>query len=42
MPDHRDIPGPRPHWLRPMMGDIQFWIPLVVLVGGLLLLKWVA
>jgi hypothetical protein len=42
MPDLRDIPSRRSHWWRPMLGDIQFWIPLTVLVGGLLLLRWVA
>jgi hypothetical protein len=29
-------------WWRVVLGDLQFWIPLVVLVGGLLLLAWVA
>jgi len=42
MPDLPDIPVPRFHWWRPMVGDAQFWIPAAVLVGGLLLLRWVA
>ena len=42
MPNLRDIPNQRAHWLRPMVRDIQLWIPLAVLVLGLLLLKWVA
>jgi len=42
MPDIPEIPGSRPPWWRPIVGDIQFWIPLAVLVAGLLLLKWVA
>lgn len=29
-------------WWRLMLGDIQFWIPLLVLVAGLLVLRWVA
>ncbi|MGD8726840.1 MAG: hypothetical protein PVH40_04295 [Gemmatimonadales bacterium] len=35
-------PGSRLQWLRPMIGDIQFWIPIALLIGGLLLLRWVA
>ncbi len=41
MSDLREISGP-PLWWRRMLWDIQFWIPLAVLVGGLLLLRWVA
>jgi hypothetical protein len=33
--------SPRPWW-RAMLRDIQFWIPLGLLVAGLMLLKWVA
>jgi hypothetical protein len=29
-------------WWRAILRDLQFWIPLVVLAGGLLLLRWVA
>lgn len=38
------IPGPSGSpsaWWRAMLRDVQFWIPLVVLAGGLLLLRWV-
>jgi hypothetical protein len=28
-------------WFSPILGDEQFWIPLVVLVGGLILLGYV-
>jgi hypothetical protein len=42
MPDDREVTGSRYHWLRPLVGDIQFWIPITVLIGGLLLLRWVA
>jgi hypothetical protein len=24
-----------------VLGDVQFWIPIVVLVGGLLVLRWI-
>jgi hypothetical protein len=42
MTDPRDPAGPRSPWWRAMLGDVQFWIPLTVLVAGLLLLRWVA
>jgi hypothetical protein len=42
MPGLRDIPSSRSHWWRSMITDVQLWIPLTVLVGGLLLLRWVA
>jgi hypothetical protein len=42
MPYLNDISRKRIHWWRPMVRDIQFWIPLVVLILGLLLLQWVA
>jgi hypothetical protein len=35
-------PQPPRHWARAMLGDVQFWIPLALLVAGLLLLRWVA
>jgi hypothetical protein len=34
----RDKPRP---WFSPILGDVQFWIPLAVLVGGLMLLGYV-
>ena len=42
MHDINDTLSQPSQWWRRMLGDIQFWIPLTVLVGGLLLLKWVA
>jgi len=42
MPDPSAPPGPPPQWWRRMLRDVQFWIPLAVLMGGLLLLRWVA
>jgi hypothetical protein len=28
-------------WVTPILGDVQFWIPLAVLLGGLILLGYV-
>ena len=42
MPDLPDVSGARSPWWRPMLGDVQFWIPVAVLIAGLLLLRWVA
>jgi hypothetical protein len=42
MPDSASRPVAPLPWWRALLGDLQFWIPLVVLVGGLLLLRWVA
>jgi hypothetical protein len=30
---------PRRHWLPSVLTDIHFWVPVVVLIGGLLLLE---
>jgi len=27
--------------LRLVLGDVQFWVPVAVLLGGLLVLRWV-
>jgi len=36
---------PRPErpesWTRLVLGDVQFWVPVVVLIGGLLVLNWI-
>jgi hypothetical protein len=29
-------------WLSFILADVHFWVPLIVLVGGLLLLAWVS
>jgi hypothetical protein len=34
-------PKPRARRLLRILGDVQFWIPIVVLVGGLLVLGWI-
>jgi hypothetical protein len=28
-------------WLSLVLRDVQFWVPVVVLVGGLLVLRWI-
>lgn len=35
-------PENRPQLARTILTDIQFWIPVVVLVAGLLVLRWIA
>ena len=42
MLEQLDMSSPPSPWWQTMLRDIQFWIPLAVLVGGLLLLRWVA
>jgi hypothetical protein len=42
MPDRSDARAPTFPWWRAMLGDAQFWIPVTVLVAGLVLLRWVA
>lgn len=42
MPHRPDPAAPAPPWWRVMLRDVQFWIPVAVLVAGLLLLRWVA
>lgn len=40
MPDS----GPEQHshgWLWLVLRDPQFWVPVVVLIGGLLVLRWI-
>jgi hypothetical protein len=29
------------NWLNLILRDAQFWVPVVVLVGGLLVLRWI-
>lgn len=29
-------------WLASVTGDVHFWVPTLVLIGGLLLLRWVS
>jgi hypothetical protein len=30
------------NWIALVASDVQFWIPVIVLVGGLLVLRWVS
>ena len=30
------------HWSSLVLKDVQFWIPVIVLIGGLLVLRWIA
>lgn len=30
------------NWLALVSGDVHFWVPTLVLIGGLLLLRWVS
>lgn len=29
------------NWLSLVLHDVHFWVPVVVLVGGLLVLRWI-
>jgi hypothetical protein len=29
-------------WLGRVLGDAQFWVPVAVLVAGLLVLRWIS
>ena len=29
-------------WLRVILSDVHFWVPVVVLLGGLLVLRWIS
>ena len=37
-----DRDGTRHGRLGSVLRDVQFWIPLLVLIGGLVVLKWIA
>jgi hypothetical protein len=39
-PRVRVLPAMR-SWLGPVLRDVQFWVPVVVLIGGLLVLAWI-
>lgn len=42
LPPMRERDGEHSGWLGSVLRDVQFWIPLVVLIGGLLVLRWIA
>lgn len=29
-------------WLGLVLRDVQFWVPVAVLIGGLLVLRWIS
>lgn len=29
-------------WVRVVLRDVQFWVPVAVLVAGLLVLRWIS
>jgi len=37
-----DVAVPRRSWVQVVLRDEHFWIPLAVLIMGLVILKWVA
>ena len=47
--DPRDVPDatlpgdrlPNVGWLALVLRDVQFWVPVVVLAAGLLVLRWI-
>lgn len=41
MPDDRREPG-SPSWVSLVLRDVQFWVPVIVLAAGLLVLRWIA
>jgi hypothetical protein len=41
MDESRREPTPRT-WLSLVLRDVQFWVPVIVLAAGLLVLRWIA
>jgi len=41
MTDARRDPGP-PGWIALVLRDVQFWVPVIVLAAGLLVLRWIS
>ncbi|MFN2397736.1 MAG: hypothetical protein ABR543_03675 [Gemmatimonadaceae bacterium] len=29
------------NWLSLVLSDVQFWVPIVVLIAGLIVLRWI-
>lgn len=38
--DHREQQSGS--WLGLVLRDVQFWVPVAVLIGGLLVLRWIS
>ena len=34
--------APSPGWISLVLRDVQFWVPVVVLAAGLLVLRWIS
>ena len=42
MTDARREDRQRPHsWVSLVIRDVHFWVPVAVLIGGLLVLRWI-
>lgn len=41
MPNHSVNEQPQ-RWWSPILKDIHFWVPLIVLLAGLIVLRWIA
>jgi hypothetical protein len=41
MDDVRPDPA-SPSWISLVLHDVQFWVPVVVLAAGLLVLRWIS
>jgi hypothetical protein len=41
MTNGTDVPQPSRNLLASVFTDIQFWVPVAVLLAGLLLLEWI-
>jgi hypothetical protein len=41
MNEDRPAHSPRRSWLRLVLSDVHFWVPFVVLIGGLFVLRWI-
>jgi len=40
MPNHSVNERPQ-RWWSPILSDIHFWVPLIVLLAGLIALRWI-
>ena len=36
------MPNGRRGWLALVIRDVQFWVPVIVLAAGLLVLRWIS
>lgn len=40
MPD-RKANGQTQKWWTPILKDVHFWVPLIILIAGLVVLRWI-